>query len=336
MIEKDGDEYISRSYSSDSDNNNNTTDNNTTDLIDNNTTDLTTTDLIDNNTTELMIDEEPFRNRTFMLSSPTKDLPPGDTLPADFPPGDTLPADLPPGDTLPANLPPGETLPADLPPGDTLSADLLSKDILQTDFSPEDPLLFLEATPTTHITESIQEVCVLPDGGNHGNTVQSSSPINTRQSAPILIPDKLSSSPTKPQSTTQLINNNSNDLITLTPLATPTNSTISSTTPSLSSKSRDSSPIKSINKSHDVTSIASCDTDEWIDNELEQKSTQHLEEKEGPPPPPCNDKWSKGMTKNVQWTPEGIPLITIALISRRSRHRAGQPQTIAPLLAYII
>ena len=187
---------------------------------------------------------------------------------------------------------------------------------------------YLEATPPVYITGSLEEVCPLPIQGlgNHGNAVLSSSPFDhDNAQSDVHQPDLISINEYSPkisaQSTTQIINVNNNHVPSIS-IATPTNS-IPSATPPDSRRSRDSSPTKSVTRSRNDSPV-SCDTDEWIDNEFERDTPEEetrrrslLEDKLP------NDKWSKGMAKNIEWTPEGIPLIKIALISRRSRHRAG-------------
>lgn len=91
------------------------------------------------------------------------------------------------------------------------------------------------------------------------------------------------------------------------------------------------SPTKSC-KSRDVDSIASFDTDEWADGQLEEELSEpeereHQEkkkEKEEEETTESRSKWSEGWSKGPEFSEEGLPLITMALISRRSRHRAGK------------
>lgn len=97
------------------------------------------------------------------------------------------------------------------------------------------------------------------------------------------------------------------------------------------SSSHDTSPTKSVSKSNN--SLISLDTDEWIDDRIEQDDDDQVDlnhvEDEGNDSKEKNDeeggKWGK--TAGVEWSTDGLPLIKIALISRRSRHRAGSVYT---------
>ena len=154
--------------------------------------------------------------------------------------------------------------------------------------------------------ESPEEVCQLFD--------HAQSPL------PLSLPD-----PTPPLS--QLLNHTPELSTTPLQLDTPSNKLIFpniSIVPMISNpiNSRKSSPTKSVNKSRD--SLNSYDTDEWLDKELEGVASGCGSEDDSiDGDANSNDTWSRGMTREIHWSPDGLPLMTLALISRRSRHRAG-------------
>ena len=320
LIEKDGEQYISRSYTSDKDSPSISLKPETLD----DTSEYLPSSL--EKTLEFLPDdddrEEPFRERSIVVSSPTREESKMDSQ----------------EDVCKDSENSNHSLSA--PQRENVMGTSPSDEVC---YLIDAPIYKADSSPTASQDDPLQlELLLLDPVRSYLLPVSDQSHDLTPNSSP----------QSRQTSFTRLNDNKDEDLLTLSPPPLPISAEEKDVPPVTSSS--DSSPRKVMRKSRDADSLMSCDTDEWIDNQLERDldSLQLGEGNRGGTGEPIEEegvanegeegekeedvdgfgKWLKGMSKEVEWSPEGLPLMKFALISRRSRHRAGKYSINAPLV----